>query len=180
MRNQGFVVWLTGIPGSGKTTIGRLLEEELRQRGCDVEVLDGDDVRRNLSPDLGFGREARETHNRRVIYLAKLLARHGVPVIVPLISPYRQIREQARSEIPRFVEVWVKCSIDECIRRDPKGLYRMALAGEIKDLTGLQDVYEEPSQPEVIVETDREGPQESAQRVMSCLRSLGYLASCSS
>jgi adenylylsulfate kinase len=172
---RGFVVWLTGIPAAGKTTLGRLLETELGRRGWDVEVLDGDDVRRRLSPDLGFDRGDREAHNRRVIYLAGLLARHGVAVIVPLISPYRELREQARAEIPRFVEVWVKCSVEECIRRDPKGLYRKALAGQITDLTGLQAAYEEPIHPEVIVETDHEGPAESVQRVMDCLGSRDYL-----
>ncbi|MHA1210779.1 MAG: adenylyl-sulfate kinase, partial [Candidatus Freyarchaeota archaeon] len=152
---EGFGVWLTGLPASGKTTIARALEKALRRRGLRVEVLDGDEVRRNLSPDLGFTRKDRETHARRVAYVAKLLVRNGVAVIVGLISPYRNFREHARKQIGNFVEVWVKCPLEECMRRDPKGLYERALRGEISDLTGIQDPYEEPLNPEVTVDTTR-------------------------
>lgn len=172
-----FGVWLTGLPASGKTTIARALEKELRRRGLRVEVLDGDEVRRNLSPDLGFTRKDRETHARRVAYVAKLLVRNGVAVIVGLISPYRNFREHARKQIGNFVEVWVKCPLEECMRRDPKGLYERALRGEISDLTGIQDPYEEPLNPEVTVDTSKESVEESVNKIIKKLENLGYLPS---
>jgi len=173
--NRGFVVWLTGLPGSGKTTIARILEKILRESGMNVEVLDGDEIRKNLNPDLGFSKEDRETHIKRVVYLSKLLARNDVAVIVSLISPYRAVREYARKELRNFVEVWVKCSLQTCINRDPKGLFKRALNGEIKNLTGLQDTYEEPLNPELIVDTEMEKPEESTMRVIRKLRGLGYI-----
>ncbi|MGZ4199845.1 MAG: adenylyl-sulfate kinase [Thermoleophilia bacterium] len=176
VKEKGFVVWLTGIPGSGKTTISDILVERLRDLGRTVECLDGDDVRRNLSPELGFSKEDRETHARRVAYVSKLLARNHVAVVVALISPYRSFREHVRSQIDDFVEVYVDASVEECIRRDPKGLYKKALAGEISDLTGLQDTYEAPETPEVWVQTEEQTPQESADTVMDKLVRLGYLS----
>ena len=155
MRDMiGSAVWLTGLSGSGKTTIAEGLRERLLDQGRRVEVLDGDEVRKGLSADLGFSESDRKEHNRRVIYVAKLLAKNGIDVIIPLISPYRETRAFARAELPNFTEVWVKCSIEECMRRDPKGLYARALAGEISDLTGLQAPYEEPLAPEVVVDTE--------------------------
>jgi len=140
MSNKGFVVWLTGLPASGKTTIARRVGEYLQSRGFRVEILDGDEVRRWLSPEAGFSREDRERHLRRVAYVSRLLARNGVAVLASFVSPYRNVREEARkiieSEGLKFIEVYVKCSLEECIRRDPKGLYRKALKGEIKDMTG--------------------------------------------
>ena len=177
MVREGFGVWLTGLPASGKTTIARALEKALRRRGLRVEVLDGDEVRRNLSPDLGFTRKDRETHARRVAYVAKLLVRNGVAVIVGLISPYRNFREHARKQIGNFVEVWVKCPLEECMRRDPKGLYERALRGEISDLTGIQDPYEEPLNPEVTVDTSKESVEESVNKIIKKLENLGYLPS---
>ncbi|MEX2707428.1 MAG: adenylyl-sulfate kinase [Candidatus Freyrarchaeum guaymaensis] len=174
---EGFGVWLTGLPASGKTTIARTLEKALRRRGLRVEVLDGDEVRRNLSPDLGFTRKDRETHARRVAYVAKLLVRNGVAVIVGLISPYRNFREHARKQIGNFVEVWVRCPLEECIRRDPKGLYEKAMRGEINDLTGIQDPYEEPLNPEVTVDTSKESVEESVNKIIKKLENLGYLPS---
>jgi adenylylsulfate kinase len=150
---EGFGVWLTGLPASGKTTIARALEKALRKKGLSVEVLDGDEVRKNLSPDLGFTKEDREIHAKRVAYVTKLLVRNGVVVIVGLISPFRDFREHARKQIGNFVEVWVKCPLEECMRRDPKGLYKKAMNGEINDLTGIQEPYEEPLNPEVTVDT---------------------------
>ena len=150
----GFVIWLTGLPASGKTTLARALEVRLSREGLALEVLDGDEIRRGLSADLGFSAKDREEHNRRVIFISKLLIRNGINIAVPLISPYRKVRESARQELGHFMEVWVKCSLEECIRRDPKGLYARALQGEIKDLTGLQDPYEEPLEPDVIVDTE--------------------------
>lgn len=174
--NKGFVVWLTGLSGSGKTTIGRVLQQLLRDKGYKVELLDGDEVRRNLSPELGFSKQDREIHAKRVVYISKLLARNGVIAIVSLISPYRSFRAYAREELKDFVEVYVKCSIDTCIKRDPKGLYKKALNGEIADMTGIQDPYEEPLNPEVIVDTDRQSIDECVNVVINTLLRLGYIS----
>lgn len=168
--SRGFVVWLTGLPGSGKTTIARELEKVLRGKGFKVEVLDGDEVRRWLSPEAGFSREDRERHLRRVAYVSRLLARNGVAVIASFVSPYRTVRGEARGIVEgeglRFIEVYVKCSLEECLRRDPKGLYRRAFKGEIKDMTGVQDRYEEPLNPEVIVDTEREALTECIEKIV--------------
>lgn len=172
---KGFVVWLTGLPGSGKTAVARSLEKTLKDRGLKVEVLDGNEIRERLSPELGFSKKDREIHARRVAYIAKLLARNGVSVIVALISPYRSFRAYARREIGDFVEVYVKCSLETCMRRDTKGLYERALRGEITNLTGLQDPYEEPLNPEVVVDTDVESPEEGVNKIVGKLAELGYL-----
>jgi len=164
------VVWLTGLPGSGKTTIARELEPELKKRGWCVEVLDGDEIRQNLSKGLGFSREDRETHLKRVTYVAKLLSRNGVAVIAAFISPYRNIREYARRETTNFLEVYVKCSVEGCARRDPKGLYKKASAGEIKNLTGPQDLYEEPTKPDLVIDTERLTVQQSVDSVLAMLK----------
>ena len=169
------VVWLTGIPGSGKTTLAMELKNYFAKKGFPADILDGDEIRKSLSKDLGFSPEDRKEHNRRVIYIAKLLAKNGVISIVPLITPYRSTREEARNEIPRFVEVWVKASIDICIKRDPKGLYKKALAGEIKDLTGLQSPYEEPKNPELVLDTEKHSKQECLEMIVSKLKQLGYI-----
>ena len=170
---EGFVVWLTGLPGSGKTTIARQLEPELRKLGWPVEVLDGDEIRQNLSKGLGFSREDRETHLKRVTYVAKLLSRNGVAVIAAFISPYRNIREYARKETMNFVEVFVKCSVEACAKRDPKGLYKKASSGQIKDLTGPQDLYEDPLQPDLVVDTERLNLRESVDTILAKLEELG-------
>jgi adenylyl-sulfate kinase len=168
--DKGFVVWLTGLPKSGKTTIANELAKKLRRRGLKVEVLDGNEVRRFLSPDLGFGKADRETHARRVTYISKLLSRNDVAVIVALISPYRSFREHARAEIKNFVEVWVRCPVETCMKRDKEGLYKKALEGKIKDMTGVNDPYEEPLAPEVVVDTEQETPNEGADRIIEKLR----------
>jgi len=173
--NKGFVVWITGLPCSGKTTIARLLEGALRKRGLKVEVFDGDEVRRNLSPDLGFSKEAREIHAKRVAYMSKLLSRNDIAVIVALISPYRAFRRYARELIGNFVEVYTKCSIETCIQRDMKGLYKKALNGEITDFTGVQEPYEEPENPEVILDTERKKPEENVKRILLKLMELGHI-----
>jgi adenylylsulfate kinase len=172
--NSGFVIWLTGLSGSGKTTITDVLAPKLTKLGLRIERLDGDEVRRQLSPELGFSKEDRETHAKRVVYVSKLLARNGVAVIVALISPYRAFRAFARQEIENFVEVYVKCSIETCAKRDPKGLYKKAFRGEIKDMTGLQDPYEEPLDPEVMVDTEQASPEVNAEKIIDALRDLGY------
>jgi adenylyl-sulfate kinase len=172
---EGFVVWLTGLPGSGKTTIARELEPQLKKRGWCVEVLDGDEIRQNLSKGLGFSREDRETHLKRVTYVAKLLSRNGVAVIAAFISPYRNIREHARKETTNFVEVYVKCSVEACAERDPKGLYKKASVGQIKDLTGPQDLYEEPLEPDLVVDTEKLTVAESVEVIESKLHELNLI-----
>ncbi len=176
MHRRGFVVWLTGLPGSGKTTIATRLQEELRHRGFPVEILDGDEIRAQLSPDLGFSPADREIHNRRVIYIAKLLSRNGVAVLVPLISPIRAVRDWARTQLDPFVEVYVRASLEACIRRDPKGLYAKARRGEITDLTGLQAPYEEPLAPDVVVETESSTVDECVAMIVQRLQASGLLA----
>lgn len=173
---DGFVLWMTGLPGSGKTTIAVRLAEELRKRGRNVEIMDGDEVRKNISPKLGFSKEDREAHVKRVAYISKLLSRNGVAVIVGLISPYRETRDYARKLIGNgFLEVYVKCRVEVCQKRDPKGLYKKALAGEITDFTGVQDPYEPPLSPELIVETSEEGEEESVAKIVSFLEKRGKL-----
>lgn len=175
MLTQGFVVWFTGLPSAGKTTLARGLEAELCRLGRRVEVLDGDEVRQRLTRGLGFSKEDREENIRRIAYVARLLARQGVVAITAAISPYRSGREEARREIEGFVEVYVKCSLRTCITRDVKGLYRRALAGEVTNFTGVSDPYEEPVAPEMTVETDREDPPTSVARIVRRLEELGYL-----
>ena len=169
------VIWLTGIPGSGKTTLALELKKFYEQKGLPIDILDGDEVRKTLSKDLGFSPEDRKEHNRRVIFVAQILSKNGVTTIVPLISPYRETRDFARKEIPNFVEVWVKASVDECKKRDPKGLYKKALAGEIKNLTGLQAPYEEPQNAELILDTEKQNVEESVDLITTTLKKLGYL-----
>ena len=168
--SDGCVVWLTGLPGSGKTTIAKIVEGELRGKGVSVEVLDGDEVRKNLSPELGFSKQDRETHARRVVYVSKLLSRNKVVTLVALISPYREFRQYARDTIGKdFVEVWVKASAETCRKRDPKGLYKKAQEGKITNLTGLQDPYESPLNAEMVIDTESESPEASAKRVTDYL-----------
>ena len=162
----GCVIWLTGLPGSGKTTIAEVLAQRLMVQDVPVEILDGDDLRRGLSRDLGFSAEDRQQHNLRVIFVSQLLVRNGITVLVPLISPFRETREYARRMLARFVEVYVKCPVEECIRRDPKGLYARALRGEIKNFTGIDDPYEEPRDPEVTVETDVFSVEECVHQIL--------------
>jgi adenylyl-sulfate kinase len=174
---RGFTLWLTGLSGAGKSTLAAAVSKELRDRGIPVEVLDGDEVRQNLSKGLGFSREDRDTNIRRIGYVAKLLARNGIAVITAAISPYRAIRDEVREEIGAFVEVYVKASLDQCIRRDTKGLYRRALAGEIPQFTGVSDPYEEPLSPELVIDTESEQIADSASRVIDRLFELGHLRS---
>lgn len=177
MRPEGFAVWITGLPCSGKSTLAELLRKELERYNWPVEVLDGDEVRTRLSRGLGYSKEDRDENIRRIAFVARLLSRNGVVAITAAISPYRAIRKEARKEIGRFVEVYVKCPLEICIARDVKGLYRRALAGEIPNFTGVSDPYEPPLNPEVIVESDRETPREGVSKVIEALRTLGYLPS---
>ena len=175
--SNGFTVWFTGLSGAGKTTLSAAVADEIRARGQRVEVLDGDAVRANLSKGLGFSREDRDTNIRRIGFVARLLTRNDVAVVVAAISPYRAVRDEVRAEIGKFVEVFVRCSLDELIRRDVKGLYERALRGEVAQFTGVSDPYEEPLSPEVVVDTDQEGVEQSVATVMAALERLGYLPS---
>src|SRR5215216_937110 len=160
---QGFTLWFTGLSGAGKTTISELVVKELQSRGTAIEVLDGDVVRQNLSKGLGFSKEDRDTNIRRVAFVADLLSRNGVPVITAAISPYREIRDEARQLMgDRFIEAYVKASVEVCEQRDVKGLYEKAFKGEIKEFTGVSDPYEPPLNPELILDTEHQSPEESA------------------
>lgn len=174
---KGFTLWFTGLSGSGKSTIAEAITPRLNELGRRVEILDGDEVRTNLSKGLGFSKEDRDTNIRRIGYVAQLLTRNGAIVITAAISPYRAIRDEVRSRISNFVEVYAKCPLEALIARDVKGLYKKALAGEIKEFTGVSDPYEEPLHPEVIVETDRETVDESVNKILARLSELGYLPS---
>ena len=172
---KGFTLWFTGLSGAGKTTISKLVEEELRRRGRKVEVLDGDVVRTNLSKGLGFSKEDRDINIRRIGFVCHLLSRNGIVAIAAAISPYRAIRDENRALIGEFVEVFVECPISVLADRDVKGLYKKALAGEIKNFTGVDDPYEPPASAEVVCRTDRETPEDSARKVVAKLEELGYL-----
>ena len=173
---KGFTLWLTGLSGAGKSTLAGAVAERLRAEGAAVEVLDGDEVREHLSKGLGFSREDRDINVRRIAYVAKLLCRNGVAVITAAISPYRATREEARREIgDGFIEVYVNASLEECIRRDVKGLYGKAIAGAITSFTGVSDPYEPPTNPEVEVNTERETLEESVEKVLDTLRQRGFL-----
>jgi len=174
---RGFTLWLTGLSGAGKSTLASAVADELRRAGVRVETLDGDEVRQNLSKGLGFSREDRDTNIRRIGYVANLLTRNGVVVISAAISPYRAVRDEVRREIGAFVEVHVKASLEECVRRDTKGLYARALAGEIAQFTGVSDPYEEPLAPELVIDTERDDVATSAVRVIDRLLELGLLRS---
>jgi adenylyl-sulfate kinase len=171
----GFCIWLTGLPSAGKTTIAKELVPKLVDRGFYAELLDGDEVRRGLSVDLGFDRKSRETHAARVAFVAKLLARNGAVPIVALISPYRSSRARARSEIGAFVEVYVNTPLTICEQRDVKGLYRKARAGEIKDMTGVDDPYEPPESPDMVVDAVRLTPAQSANYILGELERQGWM-----
>jgi adenylylsulfate kinase len=175
MTHDGFTIWFTGLSGAGKSTLAQAMEHHLRQRGRKVEVLDGDVVRTHLSKGLGFSREDRNTNIKRIAFVSKLLTRNGVISIAAAISPYREAREWARNEIESFVEVYVKCPIDICRQRDVKGLYKLADEGKIKNFTGVDDPYEEPEQPELVVETHKQTIEESISHIVARLVELGYL-----
>lgn len=171
--NRGFTLWLTGLSGAGKTTLAELLSTNMSARGIGVEVLDGDEVRTNLSRGLGFSKEDRDTNIRRIGYVCRLLSRNGVVTVAAAISPYRAAREEVRRAIEgegvEFVEVFVRCPIAVLAERDVKGLYQKALAGEIEDFTGVSDPYEEPLTPDIVVETDRESADFSASKIIRLL-----------
>jgi adenylyl-sulfate kinase len=168
------------LSGAGKTTLTNALVPQLQARGARIEVLDGDEVRTNLSKGLGFSREDRDTNIRRIGYVSRLLARNGVGVIAAAISPYREIRDEVRGSIEAdgaiFLEIFVKASLDTLVERDVKGLYKKALAGEIKQFTGVSDPYEEPLRPDLVVETERETVEESAAKILAKIEELKLIA----
>jgi adenylylsulfate kinase len=176
MRDQmGFTAWFTGLPCSGKTTVADGVAEILRDKGYKVERLDGDTVRKGLTSDLGFSKEDRDENIKRVTFVAKLLARNGVAVLATFVSPYRERRARTREEIGNFVEIYTRCPVEVCIERDVKGMFEKALAGEIKNFTGIDDPYEEPESPELILDTDKESIDESVRKVLDKLEELGYI-----
>lgn len=175
MQHRGATVWFTGLSGSGKSTIARALEQELRARNCKLEILDGDIVRTNLTKGLGFSKEDRDENIRRIGFVSHLLTRNGVIVLVSAISPYRDIRDEVRDRVGDFVEVFVDAPLEVCEERDVKGLYKRARAGEIKQFTGIDDPYEAPLKPEVTCETHKETLEESVQKVLTTLEKLGYM-----
>lgn len=174
-NTTGFTIWFTGLSGAGKSTLSEIVQQRLQARGCNAEILDGDVVRTHLSKGLGFSREDRDTNIKRIAFVCSLLTRNGVICISAAISPYREARQWARQRIGNFVEVYVKCPIDVCRQRDVKGLYKLVEEGKIKGFTGIDDPYEEPEYPELIIETDKEAIEESVARIITKLEELGYL-----
>ncbi|MBY9007034.1 MAG: adenylyl-sulfate kinase [Candidatus Lokiarchaeota archaeon] len=175
MEHTGFTLWFTGLACSGKTVLANGVAEELKKYNMKVERLDGDIVRKSLTKDLGFTEKDRNKNIERVTFVAKLLTRNGVAVLASFISPYNKIREFSRSEISNYILVYVKCSLKECEERDVKGMYKKARAGEIKNFTGIDHPFEEPNNPDIIVETDKQTIEESKQIILNALDNLGYL-----
>ena len=173
--HEGFVVWFTGIAASGKTTVAGRVERALGEMGLRVENLDSDEIRANISPNLGYTPEARDENTKRLAFVAHLLSRNGVAVLVAAVSNQRRFRDRARAMVDDFVEVWVKCPLEVCQQRDPKGLYARAARGEVSDIAGMHLPYEEPTQPELILETDRESVNESVAKVLDYLHNAGLV-----
>lgn len=173
--HDGFTLWFTGLPCSGKSTVGDGVAAILKEKGFRVELLDGDVVRKELTRDLGFSKKDRDENIMRVTFVAKLLSRNGVATLVSFISPYRELRDRARQGTTNFVEVYTKCPVEVCILRDVKGMYQKAIKGEIKEFTGVSDPYEEPLNPEIVLETDKETVDESVAKVVRRLEELGLI-----
>ena len=172
---KGVTLWFTGLSGSGKTTIAREVTLELRARGRRTEILDGDVVRKNLSKGLGFSKEDRDTNIRRIGFVANLLSRNGIIAITAAISPYRAVRDDVRMMTDNFIEIYARAPLEVCEARDVKGLYAMARAGEIKGFTGIDDPYEEPLNPDIICDTDKESVEKSTQKILDRLERQGFL-----
>ncbi|MGJ5673994.1 MAG: adenylyl-sulfate kinase [Nostochopsis sp.] len=175
MKTKGVTLWLTGLSGSGKTTIAKEIAHQIKLRNCPVEVLDGDIVRTHLSKGLGFSKEDRDTNVRRIGFVANLLSRHGIIAITAVISPYRSVRHEVRMMTDNFIEVYVNAPLEVCEDRDVKGLYAMARSGEIRGFTGIDDPYEEPTEPEIVCYTAQESIDESVAKVIAELERLDYL-----
>ena len=174
--HQGFTLWFTGLSGAGKSTLSNLVLQRLVKYGAKVEVLDGDIVRTHLSKGLGFSKEDRDENIRRIGFVCQLLSRNGVIAIAAAISPYRSVREEVRSRIPRFVEVYMACPVEVLAERDVKGLYKKALAGEVKQFTGVSDPYEPPVAPDITVHSSTETPEESLERIWDTLKKLELIS----
>jgi len=174
--NEGFTLWFTGLSGAGKSTLATLVAEELKKRGRRVEILDGDEVRTNLSKGLGFSKEDRDTNIRRIGYVCRLLSRNGVIAISAAISPYRDIRDEVRRGHDRFFEVFVRCALEKLVERDVKGLYKKALKGEIQSFTGVSDPYEDPLNPELVLDSGLETVAESFEKLVRKLEHLNYIS----
>jgi adenylyl-sulfate kinase len=169
---KGFTVWFTGLSCSGKSTLSNMLKQALLERGMKVELLDGDVVRQHLSKGLGFSKQDRDTNIRRIGFVCNLLSRNGVVAIAAAVSPYRDVRDAIRHEVGGFFEVYVKCPVKVLMERDTNGLYKKALNGQIRNVAGIDDPYEEPLRPEIVVETDKETPAESLQKIITALETL--------
>jgi len=176
MKDQGVVIWFTGVPASGKSTIAAAVEKELRTQGLPVENLDADEVRANLSPNLGYTAEARDENTKRLAWMSQMLSKHGVNVVVAAVSPLHSHRDRAREWCSKFVEVFVDCPLEVCQQRDPKGLYAQAARGEVNDIAGMHMPYEAPNDPEIHCATHLETVQDCAQAVLEKLKKLGYLS----
>lgn len=175
--HEGFTLWFTGLSGSGKTTLAMAIERELRVRGTwHVQRLDGDVIREDLTRDLGFSKEDRDENIRRVTFVAELLSKNGVATTCSFISPYREARATARERCYNFIEVYTECPLETLIERDPKGMYKKALAGEITGFTGIDDPYEEPETPEIVVHTGQETLEESANVILLYLEEKGFIS----
>jgi adenylyl-sulfate kinase len=174
-EQAGFVLWMTGLSGAGKTTIALILEKELKERGLKIERLDGDVVRESLTRDLGFSKEDRTKNIERITFVAKLLSRNEVGCICSFISPYQSVRDHVRANTTNFLEVYLDAPLDVVLERDVKGLYNKALAGEIPNFTGISDAFEPPANPDIHIRTDQQTPEESAQAIIGELEKLGYL-----
>ena len=175
-----FTIWFMGLPSSGKSTLAKQVENELNQLGYEIENLDGDSLRKNLHPDLGFSKEDRRINNKRTAYISKLLNKNGIPSIVAQITPFRESQTQAREIIEsdsKFILIYVKCDLEECKKRDPKGLYEKAEEGKIDNFTGVNHPFQEPRDPEIIIETDKDSIEDCKNHIMSRLEELGVLDS---
>jgi adenylylsulfate kinase len=175
MDQKGVTLWFTGLPCSGKSTIADAVAEELKRKHIGAQRLDADIIRQHLWKELGYSKEDRDENIRRATYLANLLTKNGIIVLTSFISPYQELRDHARAEIGNFVEIYVKCPVEVCIQRDTRGMYKKALAGEIPNFTGVSDPYEEPLNPEVLIESDKESLEESVTKVMTKIKKLGYV-----
>ena len=176
-KYKGFTLWFTGLPCSGKSTLAELLAEEFKSRGRFVEIMDGDEVRKHLTKGLGFSREDRDENIRRIGYVCRLLSRNGVIAIAAAISPFRSIRDEVRAgHQSSFIEIYVDTPLELCIQRDVKGMYKKAIAGEMKNFTGISDPYEPPTSPEIVIQTAKENAQKSCAQILSALEQRGLLA----
>jgi adenylylsulfate kinase len=175
---MSFTLWFMGRPAAGKSTIAKRVEKDLRERGYDIENLDGDEIRKNLHPDLGFTREDRVLNNRRTAYICRLLNRNGISTVTGMITPFRDAQREAREiveEDGEFVLIYIKCSVEECARRDPKNLYEQAKAGKIDNFTGINHPFEEPHNPDIVVDTEQQSIDEGVDHVIETLAEMGLL-----